>query len=79
MIHQNARRIGLAAVLTALALCDAGALAQAPPREARDEVMATMKRATTFMTEKLATRAATSGPTCPISRGGGAKSKRARR
>ncbi len=54
MIHQNARRIRLAATLTALALSGAGALAQAPPREARDEVLATMKRATTFMTEKLA-------------------------
>ena len=54
MIHQNARRIRLAAVLTALALSGAGAMAQAPPREARDEVTATMKRATTFMTEKLA-------------------------
>ena len=82
MIHQNVRRIRLSTLLTALALLGAGALsalAQAPPRESRDEVLATMKRATTFMTGSSRTRVATSGTTFRICPGGGERWKPARR
>ena len=63
-----------------LPLAMATAIAAAAPH-AQDvapialRILDTMKRATTFMVDKVAHRAGTSGPTCPICRAAGARWK----
>ena len=55
MIHRHARSILCGAALTAFCALAAGdAVAQAPRDATRDDVLAAMKRATTFMTDKIA-------------------------
>ena len=59
------------AVAAAMAPLKALAQGAAPTK---DQVLATMKRATTFMADEgRRTAAATSGRTCPTSRAGGAR------
>ena len=56
MTHKNTRRTlcYAAALAAAVALSTAGPVAQTPREASRDDIVAAMKRATTFMTDKLA-------------------------
>ena len=76
-------RIGLPlfSLLLSLLLNTAGAADDkaATVTPERQKVVDAMKRATTFMVDKVATRAATSGRTCRTCRAAGARWKRARR